>query len=65
MLKEHARVKELVEGVRAASAGSRTRRVMSVMNELELHAKVEEEVLYPAALLAGVFVKGGMKVEAP
>ena len=59
MLKEHSQVKELIERVRATAAKDGNTRAAAVMDKLELHAKVEEEVLYPAALLVGVFAKSG------
>ena len=64
MLKEHSQVKELIERVRAMAGRGKTRAAI-VMDELELHAKVEEEVLYPAALLVGAFAKAPVKASAP
>lgn len=65
MLEEHSRVKELIEHVRSTAAKDGKPRAAIVMDELALHAKVEEEVLYPAALLVGAFAKAGVKVSTP
>lgn len=64
MLKEHSRVKELIERVRATAAKNSKTQAHAVMDGLELHAKVEEEILYPAALLVGAFAKAGLKANA-
>lgn len=65
MLKEHVRVKELIGRVRGAAAKGGKRHAEAVMDELELHAKIEEEVLYPAALLVGALAKASVKATAP
>ena len=62
MLKEHAQVKKLIERARTAAAKGKGS-VVAVMDELEHHAKVEEEVLYPAAMLVGAFARGKAKVK--
>ena len=64
MLKEHAQVKKLIERVRAAAKEGKGG-VVTVMDELEHHAKVEEEVLYPAAMLVGAFARGKAKAKVP
>ena len=57
MLSEHqAIVKALDELGRAASA-ERHPEVSRFVEDLEAHARTEEEVLYPAAILVGEFVK--------
>ena len=63
MLKEHAQVKKLIERARTAAAKKGKGRVATVMDELEHHAKVEEEVLYPAAMLVGAFARGKAKAK--
>ncbi|MDG6945799.1 MAG: hemerythrin domain-containing protein [Nitrososphaerota archaeon] len=63
MLKEHAQVKKLIESVRMAAAKVEKGRALTVMDGLEHHAKVEEEVLYPAAMLVGAFAKGKAKAK--
>ena len=65
MLKEHAQVKKLIELVRTAAAKEGKGGVVTVMDELEHHAKVEEEVLYPAAMLVGAFARGKAKAKVP
>lgn len=59
MLKEHGQVRELLRAVRRTADGTGENRVSRAMDELEHHARVEEEVLYPAALLAGASARGG------
>lgn len=53
MLEEHRQVKALIDDVRGAAEKAKQERALALMNELEHHAIVEEEVLYPAALLLG------------
>ena len=63
MLREHGQVKKLIERTRIAAARVGESRALTVLDELEHHAKVEEEVLYPAAMLVGAFAKGKAKVK--
>ncbi len=63
MLKEHAQVKKLIERVRTAARKEGKGGVVAAMDELEHHAKVEEEVLYPAAMLVGAFASGKAKAK--
>ncbi|MDG6898841.1 MAG: hemerythrin domain-containing protein [Nitrososphaerota archaeon] len=51
MLDEHRQVKMLAGVVRSAATRAKDRRTLALMDELEHHAAVEEEVFYPAALL--------------
>ena len=57
MLKEHAEVGRLIEGVRRAASKSNDERGLTLMDQLAHHAAIEEEVLYPAATLAGMIAK--------
>ncbi len=52
MLKEHQKVKRLACKVRDAAREAGNQQALALMAELEHHATVEEEVLYPAAMLA-------------
>ncbi len=63
MLKEHAQVKKLIERVRTAATKEGKGGAVTVMDELEHHTKVEEEVLYPAAILIGTFASGKAKAK--
>ncbi len=53
MLREHLQIKRLIGRVCSSAKNARDQRALATMAELEHHAAVEEEVLYPAALLAG------------
>lgn len=53
MFKEHAQIGKLIEGVRKAALGEKHVDVVDMLDALAHHARVEEEVLYPAALIAG------------
>ena len=57
MFEEHSELKKFI--VRAQSIASRERHeeVVDLLTDLAHHARVEEEVLYPAALLAGTVAK--------
>lgn len=57
MLREHAQVRAVIGDVRAAATKGGDEDAKKAMDELELHAKIEEEVLYPAALLVGFFAR--------
>lgn len=64
MLEEHRQVKGLIDGVRKTAGKGRQRLALALMDELEHHACVEEEVLYPAALLVGELAEARAKVRA-
>jgi hypothetical protein len=64
MLKEHARIRNLIGSVRRVASKKKDADVPALMRALEHHAAVEEEILYPAALLAGFIVKAGVEVSA-
>ena len=64
MLEEHrAIVGALVELGNVASEEGR-REWAEFADELRLHAQMEEEVLYPAAILVGEYVKRSLKPQA-
>jgi len=62
MLEEHARIKELVAEVKRAASKKGEPGAVSLMDALAHHAAVEDEVLYPAAMLVGLVVKASAKV---
>ncbi len=61
MLSEHESVRLLIRQARNAAAEAKDDEALSILAALEHHAKVEEEVLYPAALLAGVVAKARLE----
>ncbi len=59
MLKEHKEVKRLACKVRDAAREAGNQHALALMAELQHHATVEEEVLYPAAILTAEFAEAG------
>jgi hypothetical protein len=53
MLEEHGQIRAAVEELRAAAAAAGAARFEQLAHDLALHARTEEEVLYPAAILVG------------
>ena len=53
MLEEHVRIRAAVAQLRAAAEAAGAEAEVELADELALHARTEEEVLYPAALLVG------------
>jgi hemerythrin HHE cation binding domain-containing protein len=53
MLEEHVRIRAAVADLRAAAAAAGAEAQVELADELAQHARTEEEVLYPAALLVG------------
>lgn len=64
MLEEHNQVRRLIDNVRNAAKKAQDENALTMMDELEHHAAVEEEVLYPAAMLVGTMASVGAKVRA-
>jgi hypothetical protein len=59
MLEEHAKVKQALETLGAAGRAAGRADVAAFVEALGRHAATEEEVLYPAAILAGERVRQG------
>lgn len=57
MLSEHAQIVKALEKLNEAAKDDNHAEVMHFTEKLKLHAKTEEEVLYPAAILVGEFLK--------
>ena len=57
MYKEHAQIKVLIEQATRAAKRENHQEVTDLLEGLAHHARVEEEVLYPAAVLAGTVAK--------
>ena len=57
MLEEHVRIRRAVAELRAAAESAGAEAQVELADELALHARTEEEVLYPAALLVGELLR--------
>ena len=60
MLREHAAI---MDGLRVLARAARQEKkpaAAKVAEKLEIHAQMEEEILYPAAILAGEYIKANM-----
>lgn len=62
MLEEHRQIVEALDRLSAAAKKSRKPSIARFAEKLKLHAKNEEEVAYPAAILIGEYLK--MKLQA-
>lgn len=59
MLEEHVQIRAAVEELRAAATAHGAAAQVRLAADLAQHARFEEEVLYPAAVLVGRVVRGG------
>jgi hemerythrin-like domain-containing protein len=57
MLAEHEAIGKALERLRAAAREERKPGAARFAEHLKAHAKQEEEILYPAAILAGRYLK--------
>jgi hypothetical protein len=57
MLEEHVRIRAAVAELRAAAESAGAAAQVELADELALHARTEEQVLYPAALLVGELLR--------
>ena len=57
MLREHKAITAAVSNLERAAIDARDTRVLALADQLKLHARNEEEVLYPAAILVGEIVR--------
>ncbi|HEU5041712.1 MAG TPA: hypothetical protein VFT84_12855 [Gemmatimonadales bacterium] len=57
MLEEHTHIRAAVEALRAAARAERNAPAEHLADQLALHARTEEEVLYPAAILVGDVIR--------
>jgi hypothetical protein len=57
MLSEHKRIVEALEQLGRAAAAERHPETSRFVDELTLHAQNEEQVLYPAAIVVGEYLK--------
>jgi hemerythrin len=61
MLSEHRTILALIKSGKRAAEKEKRQDVFDSLSALEHHARVEEEVLYPAALLAGIVARASQK----
>jgi hypothetical protein len=57
MLKEHEAIKAALENLKVAAERDKKPEFAAVAEFIKNHAKVEEEVLYPSALLLGLYLE--------
>jgi hypothetical protein len=60
MLEEHTRIRAATEKLRAAAREEKAPRYEQFAEALASHARTEEEVLYPAAILVGDVIRARM-----
>ena len=64
MFEEHQKIGTLIERAKLEAKGEDHEEVAEILDALGHHARVEEDVLYPAALLAGTLAKVMLRNEA-
>ena len=64
MFEEHYEIAAFIERAEAEAKRENHEEVAEILEALGHHARVEEEVLYPAALLAGKLAKVLLQIEA-
>ena len=57
MLKEHEAIAAALENLREAAEAAGETQIVRLAEEIGVHARTEEKVLYPAALLIGDYVR--------
>lgn len=57
MIAEHHRIVKALDSLVAAARATGQREYVSFAEQLAVHAALEEEVLYPAAILVGIYLK--------
>ena len=57
MMEQHKKIEAAVAKLRAAAVEEKQEKAVEFADELALHAKTEEEVLYPAAILVGDVIR--------
>ncbi len=60
MLEEHKRIRAATEKLRAAAREAKAKVHEQFADDLALHARTEEEILYPAAILVGDIIRARM-----
>ena len=57
MLDEHVHIRAALDELRTAAVAEHSSEYVQLADQLALHARSEEEVLYPAAVLVGYVVR--------
>lgn len=57
MLEEHRQIRAAVGRLRDAALAQKASKLVELADALALHARTEEEVLYPAAILVGELIR--------
>ena len=57
MLRDHASIVEAIAELRDAATQEKRPQAIELADALTLHGRLEEEILYPAAILVGEFLK--------
>ena len=65
MLQEHQEIVGALEQLRRAADDAGRTDIVDFARRLALHARTEEEVMYPAAVLVGRHVKALLRAQAP
>jgi iron-sulfur cluster repair protein YtfE (RIC family) len=65
MLREHAAIKDALKGLTEAASLERNMQATTFAERLLQHARSEEEILYPAAILVGKQAKALLKEQSP
>ena len=60
MLREHAEIIDALRILARAARQEKKPEAAVVAEKLEIHAQMEEEILYPAAILAGEYIKANL-----
>jgi hemerythrin superfamily protein len=60
MLEEHKQIRSATEKLRTAAREAKASAQERFAEDLALHARTEEEVLYPAAILVGDVIRARM-----
>jgi hemerythrin HHE cation binding domain-containing protein len=63
MLEEHKAIRAAVEKLGAAARAEKSASARTLAEELAAHARTEEEVLYPAAILVGDVIRARQKAK--
>jgi hypothetical protein len=64
MIEEHRAILGAVRAFALAAESDDDEKCIRLAAELTVHAQLEEEVLYPAALLVGAYVRAALKPQA-
>jgi len=63
MLQEHTQIRAAIEKLRVVAEEEKGSAYQQFADELTLHARTEEEVLYPAAILVGDVIRARLSAK--